>query len=268
MAIINRTKDSFFDGGKTFGFSRALSAALTALDDGAHWVDIGGVPFSPISQHVTEAEELARVVPLVAEIRSRSKAIISVDTFRAKVATEALAAGADAINDTSGLRDPGIAVSAALAGASLVITHSKAKPREVLQRPVYVDVVCEVQQFLAAKVELAEKLGMPPKKIIIDPGHDLNKNTYHSLELTRRLSELTKLEYPLLVSVSNKDFVGEALDLPRNQLLAGTTATLVMCMMQGARIVRVHDVKAAVSAVRMFESVFGSRLPLKVRHNL
>ncbi len=268
MAIVNRTRDSFFDGGKTFEFSRALTAALTAVDDGAHWVDIGGVPFSPISEPVSEADELLRIVPLIDEIRQRTDAIISVDTFRATVAVEALAAGADVINDTSGLRDPEMAVITARANAGLVITHSRARPRELLVRPKYDDIVREVAIHLSEKAELAQRLGLNPENIIIDPGHDLNKNTYHSLELTRNLFEFAKLKYPLLVSVSNKDFLSESLNLPKDQLSSGTTATLMTCIMQGARIVRVHDVKAARSAVEIFESIFGSRLPQNPRHNL
>jgi dihydropteroate synthase len=268
MAIVNRTRDSFFDRGRTFELEPALAAVNLALTQSADWIDIGGVPFSPISEPVGIDEELRRVVPVVAATRARTNAVISVDTVRPEVARAAIEAGATAINDTSGLRDPAIAEVAAQTGAALVITHSKAAPGALVPRPVYADVVVEVREFLAARAAAAIDAGVRPEQIIVDPGHDLNKNIHHSLELTRRLAELSDLGFPLLASVSNKDFIGETLDLPNTELRDGTLAAVVVCVLQGARIVRVHDVASTVRAVRMVEAVLGWRPPRRTRHNM
>ncbi|HWG98268.1 MAG TPA: dihydropteroate synthase, partial [Pilimelia sp.] len=178
------------------------------------------------------------------------------------------AAGAGVINDTSGLRDPAMADVVADTGATLVITHSLAPPRTPYPAPAYADVAGEVRAFLAERVRLATARGVRPEQIVIDPGHDLNKNTYHSLELTRRLDEVAGLGYPTLAAVSNKDFIGETLDLAQHDRLEGTLATLAFCIVRGARIVRVHDVRAAVRAVRMTEALLGLRPPATARHNL
>jgi dihydropteroate synthase len=209
------------------------------------------------------------VVPLIEAVRADSDVVISVDTYRPGVAEAAVAAGADVVNDTSGLHDPGLAEIAAKTGATLVIAHSLASPpRTPVPRPRYGDVVSEVRDFLADRVALARSLGVQSGQIIIDPGHDLNKNTYHSLELTRRLDEIAALNLPLLVAVSNKDFIGETLDLPQRERIEGTLAALTVCVLAGARIVRVHEVEASVRAVRMTEAILGWRDPAYARHNL
>jgi dihydropteroate synthase len=269
MAIINRTPDSFHDNGRTYALDKAVAAIRAAVADGADWVDIGGVPFGTDGPEVGAEEEADRVIPVVRAARASSDVVISVDTYRTEVAREALAAGADVINDTSGLHDPALADLVASTGATLVITHSLASPpRTPVLRPAYTDVVAEVAAFLADRAKVAMGHGVPADRIVVDPGHDLNKNTYHSLELTRRLGEITALGYPTLVAVSNKDFIGETLDVPRDRRLEGTLAALVACVIQGARVVRVHDVRAAVAAVRMTEAILGRRPPAYARHNL
>jgi dihydropteroate synthase len=267
MAIINRTRDSFYDRGRTFALDTAVAAAQTALDQGADWIDVGAVPFSPRTTPVDAAEERDRLLPFVEEVRRRSDAVISVDTFRTEVAAAAVAAGATAINDTSGLRDPELADVAAESGAALVITHSLAAPREEWFRPSYDDVMDEVKAFLLSRAQLAVDRGVRPEQIIIDPGHDLNKNTLHSLEITRRLGELAALGFPLLASVSNKDFIAETLGLDKQELLAGTTATVTMCLLAGARVLRVHDVRSTVEAARMVGAVLGWHPPVQLQHN-
>ena len=267
MAIVNRTRDSFFDQGATFGFGPALEAVERAVAQGADWVDIGGVPFSPNAEPVSAADEVERVVPLVAAARERTDAVISVDTVRPLVAREALLAGADVINDTSGLHDPAVADVVAEQGGTLIVCHSKAAPGAHLPRPTYDDVVAEVRELLLARVDVALAHGVRPDRIVIDPGHDLNKNTLHSLELTRRLAELADLGYPLLAAVSNKDFIQETLGRPTDDVAHGTTATHVFCVLAGARILRVHDVAAAVAAVRMTEAILGWRAPERLQHN-
>lgn len=265
MAIVNRTPDSFHDRGRTFALEKAAEAVHAAAAAGADWIDIGGVPFAP-GPEVSIAEELERVLPVV-EV-ARGLAVVSVDTFRPEVARDAIAAGAGVINDTSGLRDVRMADVVSGTPASLVITHSLAPPRTKVNAPSYTDVVVEVADFLKRRVRLALDRGVRPEQLIIDPGHDLHKNTYHSLELTRRLSEITGIGYPTLAAVSNKDFIGETLDVAQQDRLSGTLATVVTCVLQGVRIVRVHDVAATVDAVRMTESLMGLRPPVTARHNI
>jgi dihydropteroate synthase len=264
MAIVNRTPDSFHDRGRTFALEKAIEAVRAAADAGADWIDIGGVPFAP-GPEVTAAEELDRVLPVVEA--ARELAVVSVDTFRPEVADEVIKAGAGVVNDTSGLRDPAMADAVADTDAMLVITHSLAPPRTLYPRPAYGDVTAEVGDFLRQRVALALDRGVRPEQIIVDAGHDLNKNTYHSLELTRRLDEIAAIGYPMLAAVSNKDFIGETLDRDRADRLAGTIAATVFCVLRGARIVRVHDVRAAVDAVRMTEAMLGLREPAYARHN-
>ncbi|MEV5327110.1 dihydropteroate synthase [Nonomuraea sp. NPDC052634] len=268
MAIVNRTPNSFHDQGRTFALDQAVAAATKAVDEGADWVDIGGFAFSAAQAPISAAEEIDRVAPVIAEVRAATDAVISVDTHRPEVAEAAIAAGADVINDTNGLREPGIAEVAAATGAAVVVTHSLGGPGRRVLRPSYGDVVTEVADYLCERVEYALKAGIAPEKIIIDPGHDLNKNTFHSLELTRRLEEITAIGYPTLVALSNKDFIGETLDRPQGERKEGTIAANVIAILKGARILRVHDVAATVASVRMTEAVLGWRAPLAPRHNL
>ena len=265
MAIVNRTPDSFHDKGRTFDLEPAIEAVRAAAAAGADWIDIGGVPFAP-GPEVPAAEEIDRVLPVVEA--ARDLAVVSVDTFRPEVARAVIAAGAGVINDTSGLRDPAMADVVAGTDAQLVITHSLAAPRTLWPSPKYDDVTSEVRSFLESRIATALDHGVRPGQIVIDPGHDLNKNTYHSLELTRRLDEIAAIGYPLLVAVSNKDFIGETLDAPQPERLAGTLASVVYCVLHGARIVRVHDVRATVDAVRMTEAILGWREPAYTRHNI
>lgn len=267
MAIINRTPDSFYDGGATFALDAAVAASLAAVHDGADWVDIGGVPFAP-GPALGADEESERVVPVIAAVAAASDVIISVDTFLPEVAARSIAAGANVINDTTGLSNPDIASVVAEAGAHLVITHSLAVPRTVYPRPHYDDVVTEVAAFLSSRVELALSLGVPADKIIIDPGHDLNKNTLHTLEITRRFNEIAALGFPALAAVSNKDFIGESLNQSKHERLEGSLASGVICILGGARVLRMHNVAAASSAIRMTEAVLGWREPAYLKHNM
>jgi dihydropteroate synthase len=267
MAVVNRTPDSFFDQGRTFALDAAVTACFGAVEAGADWVDIGGAPFAP-GAPIPADEEADRVVPVVAQLRSGSDVVISVDTFHAAVAREAIAAGATVINDTTGLSDPELARVVADSEATLVLTHSLAAPRTVYPRPVYDDIAGEVAAFLLERVERANAAGVPEERIILDPGHDLNKNTLQSLELTRRLSEIADLGYPTLAAVSNKDFIGETLDAPRSERRDGSIAAAVVAIVNGARIIRMHDVAGSVAAARMTEAILGLREPAYLKHNL
>lgn len=262
MGIVNRTQDSFFDEGRTWELEQAVSAGLRAAEEGADIVDVGGVKFAP-GDPLDPAEEAARVVPVIEQLRRElpGEVLLSVDTFHASVARAALEVGADLINDTTGLSDPRMAEEVARAGASLVLTHSVAEPRRAFPRPRYEDVVEEVRDFLAARLERALEAGITRKRIVLDPGPDLNKNTQQTLEVLRDWGEYAALGLPLLAALSRKDFVGESLGLPKEERLAGSLAAAAWTIRLGARILRVHDVRETVRMVRMLEVLAGWREP-------
>src|SRR5690606_5218081 len=254
MGIVNRTQDSFFDEGRTWELEQAVSAGLRAAEAGADIVDVGGVKFAP-GDPLDPAEEAARVVPVIEQLRRElpGEVLLSVDTFHASVARAALEVGADLINDTTGLSDPRMAEEVARAGASLVLTHSVAEPRRPFPRPRYEDVVEEVRDFLAARLEQALEAGIARERIVLDPGPDLNKSTQQTLEVLRDWGEYAALGLPLLAALSRKDFVGESLGLPKEERLAGSLAAAAWTIRLGARILRVHDVRETVRMVRMLE---------------
>lgn len=268
MAIVNRTPDSFHDRGRNFALDSAVAAALAAEDEGAGWVDIGGVPFSPDAEQVGPQVERDRIVPVVEAVTAASDVVVSVDTWRSGVAAAAIAAGAAVINDTSGMHDPDLAPLVADSDATLVLTHSLAEPGVHLRSPRYDDVVDEVRADLAAKIERALAAGIPAERLMIDPGPDLNKNTLHTLELVRRFGEIASLGLPSLVALSNKDFVGEILDRPRAEREIGSAVAASWCLAAGGRVLRVHDVRAGVDTVNMSASLLGWRAPATLRHNI
>ncbi|MGO3148528.1 dihydropteroate synthase [Glutamicibacter ardleyensis] len=267
MAVINRTPDSFYDAGSTFGLDAAVSSALQAVQAGAHWVDIGGVPFSP-GPELPWQEEAERIVPVIRAVREHSDVVISADTFLPEVAQAAIDAGADAINDTTGLAYPQLAEVVARNNVHLVLTHSLAKPRTIYPHPHYQDVVAEVRDYLEQKVQLALDAGIDASKIIIDPGHDLNKNTRHTLDITANFEAIAALGYPALAAISNKDFIGETLDLPKPERLVGSMVAATMCIMGGARIIRMHNIVESVQTVRLIEAAQGWRDPAYQIHNM
>jgi dihydropteroate synthase len=266
MAVVNRTPDSFFDQGRTFALDAAVRAAVDAAEAGADWVDVGGVPFAP-GPELSAADEIDRVLPVVQALAAVSDVVISVDTFRPEVAEAVVAAGASVVNDTTGLHDPRLADVVADGDATLVVTHSLAAPRREHPRPQYDDVAREVAEFLARRVDLALSRGVREDQIVVDPGHDLNKSTVQTLELTRRLGEVAALGHPVLAAVSNKDFVGESLDRAKPDRLAGSLAAAVASVFLGARVVRMHDARSAVDAARMVEAILGWRRPVHAVHN-
>ncbi|WP_433232081.1 dihydropteroate synthase [Actinomadura formosensis] len=250
MAVVNRTPDSFFDRGATYGFGAALDAVGRAVAAGADIVDIGGVKAGP-GADVGVAEELRRVVDLVAAVRERyPDVVISVDTWRAEVGEAVARAGADLLNDTWGGPDPRLAEVAAAHGVGLVCAHAGGlTPRTRPHRIGYDDVVADVVAHVTAGAERAVSLGVRRDAILIDPAHDFGKNTRQSLEITRRLGELTATGWPVLVAVSNKDFIGETLGRPVGGRGVGTMAVLGVSALLGARVFRVHDVPAARRAL-------------------
>ncbi|MFB9676564.1 dihydropteroate synthase [Streptosporangium vulgare] len=251
MAVVNRTPDSFFDRGRTYGFAAALEAVDGAVAGGADIVDIGGVKAGP-GDEVDPAEEIRRVADLVAEVRRRHpRLVVSVDTWRAEVAEVVAEAGADLLNDTWGGVDPELAGVAAKHGIGLVCAHAgRVTPRTRPHRIAYADVVADVIGYTVDLAERAVAAGVPRESILIDPAHDFGKNTWHSLEVSRRLDEMVATGWPVLVAVSNKDFVGETLGgLPVDERHAGTMATLAVSAWQGARVFRVHDAASARAAL-------------------
>ncbi|WP_271217209.1 dihydropteroate synthase [Streptosporangium carneum] len=251
MAVVNRTPDSFYDRGRTYGFEAAIEAVDGAVDGGADIVDIGGVKAGP-GDEVDPAEEIRRVADLVAAVRRRHpRLIVSVDTWRAEVGEVVAEAGADLLNDTWGGVDPGLAEVAAKHGVGLVCAHAGGvTPRTRPHRIAYDDVVADVIGHTVGLAERAVAAGVARESILIDPAHDFGKNTWHSLEVSRRLGEMVATGWPVLVAVSNKDFVGETLGgLPVDERHAGTMATLAVSAWQGARVFRVHDAASAREAL-------------------
>ncbi|MEO3771406.1 dihydropteroate synthase [Micromonospora sp. B9E7] len=269
MAIINRTPDSFFDRGATFAADNALRAVERAVDEGAAILDIGGVKAGP-GLDVDVAEEIRRTVDTIAAVRAAfPEVVISIDTWRAEVATEAVAAGADLLNDTWSGADPTLARVAAQTGAGLVCSHAGGLvPRTRPHRAAFDDVVADVVTTVTGLAERAVAEGVRPDGILIDPAHDFGKNTRHSLEITRRLDELTTTGWPVLVALSNKDFVGETLDLPVAERLEGTLAATAVSAWLGARVFRAHQVGPTRRVLDMVASIRGDRRPAATRRGL
>jgi dihydropteroate synthase len=269
MAIVNRTPDSFYDRGATYALGAALDAVDRAVAEGAGIVDIGGVKAGPGAE-VDPAEELRRTAELVAAVRAgHPELVISVDTWRSQVARTLAAEGADLLNDTWGGTDPGLAAVAAEHGAGLVCAHAGGlPPRTRPHRVAYDDVVADVVTTVTGLAERAVAAGVRADGILIDPAHDFGKNTRHSLEVTRRLGELVATGWPVLVSLSRKDFVGETLDLPPGERLEGTLAATAVSAWLGARVFRAHDVAATRRALDTVASIRGTRPPAVSRRGL
>ncbi|SCL18213.1 dihydropteroate synthase [Micromonospora rhizosphaerae] len=269
MAIVNRTPDSFFDRGATFAADSALRAVERAVTEGAEIIDIGGVKAGP-GDEVDVAEEIRRTVATIAAVRAAfPDVVISIDTWRAEVAVEAVAAGADLLNDTWSGADPALAGVAAETGAGLVCSHAGGLiPRTRPHRAAFDDVVADVIGTVTGLAERAVALGVRPDGILIDPAHDFGKNTWHSLEITRRLAELSGTGWPLLVALSNKDFIGETLDLPVPERLEGTLAATAVSAWLGARVFRAHQVRETRRVLDMVASIKGDRPPTATRRGL
>jgi dihydropteroate synthase len=269
MAIVNRTPDSFYDRGATYAFDKALDRVAEVVAAGAEIVDIGGVKAAP-GDEVDVEEEIRRTAGFVARVRAdHPDLVISVDTWRHEVGRAVCQAGADLLNDAWGGHDPLLAEVAAEFGAGLVCTHAGGvPPRTRPHRIDYPDVVADVLARTVAEAERAVRLGVPAEKVLIDPGHDFGKNTWHSLELTRQLSELVATGWPVLVSLSNKDFVGETLDQPLEGRLIGTLATTAICAWQGAMVYRAHNVPETRQVLDMVGAIRGSVRPRRVVRGL
>jgi dihydropteroate synthase len=269
MGIVNRTPDSFFRPGVTWDEGAALDRADQVIGEGADIVDVGGVPAAP-GAVVDAAEEIKRTAGFIAEVRSRyPDIVISVDTWRHEVARAACQAGADLINDSWGGVDEQLAEVAAEFGAGLVCAHAgRQQPRTRPFRVSYPDVMGDVLARTVALALAAARAGVGKDRIVIDPAHDFGKNTWHSLEITRRLAEMTATGWPVLVSLSNKDFVGETLGVPAEERLAGTLAATAISAWHGARIFRVHQVLQSRHVLDMVASIKGHRPPARAVRGL
>jgi len=273
MAVINRTPDSFYPGARQFDVELAAEAVARAEAEGADLVDIGGVKAGP-GDDVDVTEELRRVVPFLSRIRSAHPSLLlSVDTWRAEVAEQACAAGASLINDTWAGHDPRLAEVAAAHGAGLVCSHTGgAVPRTRPHRVSYGDtpdgVVDDVLAALTATARRAVAAGVPAESLLLDPTHDFGKNTWHGLALLRHTDALVALGYPVLMSLSRKDFVGETLDLAVDDRLAGTLAATAVAAWSGAKVFRAHDVAATRQVIDMVASIRGERPPARAVRGL
>ncbi|MEH3133902.1 MAG: dihydropteroate synthase [Mycolicibacterium neoaurum] len=273
MAIVNRTPDSFYDRGATFSDEAAKEATHRKIADGADIIDIGGVKAGP-GQTVDADEEIARVVPFIEWLRGAyPDQLISVDTWRATVAKQACAAGADLINDTWAGADAGLPEVAAEFGAGLVCSHTGgAVPRTrpfrvhygVTERGVVDDVIAEV----TAAAERAQTIGVARDRILIDPTHDFGKNTHHGLSLLRHVKDLVNTGWPVLMALSNKDFVGETLGVGLTERLEGTLAATALAAADGAAMFRVHEVGPTRRVLEMVASIQGSRPPTRTVRGL
>jgi dihydropteroate synthase len=262
MGIVNRTPDSFYDRGATYAFDTALAHARRLVAEGADLIDVGGIKGGP-GDEVSVAAELDRVVPFVEALRAAEPdVLISVDTFRAPVADAAMAAGADVVNDVTGLHDPEVLDVVVDRRAGYVAMHHGGRPRTRPFRRTYVpDVTTAVVEHCRALTERAMAAGVPRGRLLVDPGHDFQKTTAHSLELTRRLPELAALGFAVLVALSNKDFIGEAIGAPLERRVDGSLAAAVFSLERGANVLRVHEVQRTVDAVRMTEVLLERRPP-------
>jgi len=269
MAIVNRTPDSFYRPGVTWDPAAALERVHEAVAEGADIVDVGGVPARP-GDEVDAKEEIRRTIPFIAAVREAyPELIISVDTWRHEVGREACAVGADLLNDTWGGWDPQLVEVAAQAGIGVVCSHAgRLPPRTRPYRVSYDDVVSDVLNVTLSLASRAIAVGVEPDRILIDPAHDFGKNTWHSLEITRRLGELVATGWPVLVSVSNKDFVGETLDVPVDDRLAGTLATTAVCAWLGARVFRAHHVRETRHVLSTISVIRGDVPPARVVRGL
>jgi dihydropteroate synthase len=256
MGVVNVTPDSFADGGRYLDPRAAVARGLTLAAEGADLLDVGGESTRPGATYVDEAVELDRVLPVIEGLAAATEVPISIDTRKAAVARAALAAGAAMVNDVSaGRDDPELLAVAADAGVPLVLMHMQGTPATMQDNPGYHDVLAEVEAFLQERCAAAEAAGVAPDALVVDPGIGFGKRDEHNYALLAGLARLTRLGHPVMVGTSRKGFIGRALDLPVDERLEGTAATVVWAVERGARIVRVHDVAPILRTVRMTEAL-------------
>jgi len=261
MGVLNVTPDSFSDGAKFFALNHAVAHAERMIAEGADIIDVGGESTRPGSEFVSEDEELRRVIPVIEKLAALSSVPISIDTTKPPVARAACEAGAQIINDISGLRfDPDLAAVAKSMRAGLLLMHSRGTPKDMQQIPFAVDVFADLVEGLRHSISIAEQFGVARESIAIDPGIGFGKSVAQNLEIIRGLRELSRefAELPIVIGTSRKSFLGKLLNgASADERLYGTIATVVASVLNGAHIVRVHDVKAAKEAVRIADAIAG-----------
>jgi dihydropteroate synthase len=256
MGILNVTPDSFTDGGLYFEKDKAIEHGLRMISEGADIIDVGGESTRPGSDPVPADEELKRILPVLSGLRKQTKSLISVDTSKSEVAFAALAEGANIINDISALRnDPKMISVAAQTDAPVILMHMKGSPKTMQHNPHYDNVLLEIKSFLKKKIDLAVKNGINREKIIIDPGIGFGKRFEDNLTLIRNLNEFSTLDQPILVGISRKSFIGKILDLPPGEREEGTLASAIISVIQGAHILRVHEVAPIKRAILVAETI-------------
>jgi len=257
MGIVNVTPDSFSDGGQFLDSEKAITQGLRLAEEGADIIDIGGESTRPGSDSVSQDEELKRIIPVIEGLVDKVNIPISIDTCKSEVAKKAIDSGVSMVNDISAARfDPKIVDMAKQYNVPLALMHMKGTPKNMQENPTYVSVMGEIKEFLIERVGFAVKKGVPKENIIIDPGIGFGKRLEHNYEIIRNLGELKELGLPILIGPSRKSFIAMTLDLPVEDRLEGTLAAVTMCVMNGADIVRVHDVKEAVRAVKMTDAIY------------
>ncbi|MBI6528552.1 dihydropteroate synthase [Proteus vulgaris] len=259
MGILNVTPDSFSDGGTHNSLNDAVNHAAKLIAEGASIIDIGGESTRPGANDVSIDEELQRVVPVVEAIRQRFDVWISVDTSKAQVITESANVGASIINDIRSLQEPGALEAAAKTGLPVCIMHMQGDPKTMQQSPHYENVMIDVDCFLRENIQRCVDAGIEKNQIILDPGFGFGKNLAHNYQLLAHLSELHHFGLPILAGMSRKSMVGQLLNVPPQERVAGSVACAVIAAMQGAQIIRVHDVKETVDAMKVVQATLSAK---------
>lgn len=258
MGILNVTPDSFSDGGKYNNSQKAIDRASKMEDEGADIIDIGGESTRPGAEQVDIEEELNRVIPVIEGVRQNSNIIISIDTYKSVVADKAISAGANIINDVSGLRfDNNMAHIASEAKVPVIVMHMLGNPQNMQNDPFYSNLMEELITFFKERVEVLISNGINPKNIILDPGIGFGKTVEHNFTIIRELNRIVDLGFPVLIGPSRKSFIGNTLNLPPEDRIEGTAAAVTAAIMNGSRIVRVHDVKEMLRVVKVTEKLCG-----------
>jgi dihydropteroate synthase len=260
MGVLNVTPDSFSDGGRYVALEAAVGHGLQMAGEGAAVIDVGGESTRPGAEAPTLAQELRRVIPVIERLRATTRAVISVDTSRPEVMRAAAAAGAGLINDVRALRVAGALEAAAASGCAVCLMHMQGEPATMQVAPHYSDVVAEVRDFLAARVAACRGAGIAPDRLLVDPGFGFGKTVEHNLSLLRRLAELAPDNLPVLVGLSRKSMLGTLTGRAAPQRVAGSVALAVIAALNGARVVRVHDVAATVDGLKVVAAVQGDEL--------
>jgi dihydropteroate synthase len=258
MGVLNVTPDSFSDGGRFVRLDDAVEHGMQMAEEGAAIIDIGGESTRPGAEPVGLDEELRRVVPVIARVRSRTQAVLSVDTSKPEVMHAAAAAGASMINDVRALREPGALEAAVMSGCAVCLMHMLGEPRTMQVSPAYEDVLAEVRLFLEERVESCLAAGLPAERLVLDPGFGFGKTLQHNLELLRRLDEISVNGLPVMAGLSRKSMVGALTGRTAADRVHGSVALAVIAALSGASILRVHDVAATVDALKVVAAVRGS----------